>query len=213
MPDMPGFGDSDDLAGHAHAPERGRHLVDALAGTLDTLVGRGTSIRLAGFSFGGLVAAQLAAQRGDVRRLVLIGTAGHGGTRRMKTELANWRSEDPATRREGLRQNLAAFMLHAPAALDSLAMFVHETACLQTRFRSKAISRSASLQAALDRLDAPVLLIWGEHDVTAIPNEAAQQLAGAGAGREWCVVPGAGHWVQYEGAADVNRLLDWWLAT
>lgn len=213
VPDLPGFGDSDDLVGDVHDPARQQHLLDALVATLDTLVGRGAPVDLAGFSFGGLVAAELATQRGHVGRLALLGPAGHGGTRRQTSGLVKWRSDDPVHRREGLSSNLDAFMLHQPAARDSLAFSVHEAACLHTRFRSKAISRAAGLQAALAGFDDPVLLVWGEHDVTAVPYDLAPELAGEAPSREWCVIPGAGHWVQYEGADEVNGLLCRWFAT
>lgn len=213
VPDLPGFGDSDELVGDAHAPKRQQHLLDAVGATLDTLVGREAPIDLAGFSYGGLVAAELAAQRRHVRRLALLGSTGHGGPRRQRAEMVNWRSDDPVQRRSGLCHNMVAFMLHEPTAIDELAMSVHETSCLQTRFRSKAISRAGGLQAALDRYGGPVLLIWGEHDVTAAPHEMVPQLADQKTEREWCVVPGSGHWVQYEGADDVNRLLGSWFAT
>lgn len=213
VPDLPGFGDSDEIGTHAQPPERKQYVVDALSTTLDTLVGRNASIDVAGFSFGGLIASELASQRGHIRRLALLGTAGHGGTRRQQIEMVNWRGDDPVRMREALGHNLAVFMLHEPAAIDALALSVHENSCLRTRFRSKAISRAGGLRAALDRYGGPLLLIWGEHDVTAVPHEIAPVLAGEDDGREWCVVPCAGHWVQYEGADDVNRLLLRWFAT
>jgi 2-hydroxy-6-oxonona-2,4-dienedioate hydrolase len=212
VPDLPGFGDSDDLAGDAHARKNKQHLLDAVSATLDTLVGREAPIDVAGFSFGGLVAAELSAQRGNVRRLALLGSAGHGGTRRQRTELVNWRSDDLAQMRVALRHNLAALMLHEPASIDDLALFVHEASCLRTRFRSKSISRAGGLHGDLDRYGGEALLIWGEHDVTAVPHDIAPRLAGDDTRREWCVVPGAGHWVQYEQPDDVNRLLANWLA-
>src|SRR6202008_3581041 len=109
--------------------------------------------------FGGLIAPEIAGHRRHVRRLALLGPAGHGGTRRQKGALVNWRSNDPVRMREGLSSNLDAFMLHEPAPLDSLAFSLHEAACMRTRFRSKAISRTAGLQAALARIEGPVLLI------------------------------------------------------
>ena len=62
IPDMPGFHDSElpELSGVDA-------LADALIATLDTLVGRNQPVDLAGFSFGGLVAAQFAVRRGAVR--------------------------------------------------------------------------------------------------------------------------------------------------
>ena len=40
IPDLPGFGDSDELAIEAHADDRLQRLVDAVIGSLDALVGR-----------------------------------------------------------------------------------------------------------------------------------------------------------------------------
>ncbi len=210
VPDMPGFGDSENLDGAPHTADRLERLVDALIGTLDTLVGPGATIDLVGFSFGGLVAGHVAARHSGVRRLALLGPAGHGGTRRQRESLVDWRLNDRQKRLAALRHNLCAFMLHRPAEDGALALAVHEAACVATRFRSKAISRGVRLSDALDRFTKPVLMIWGEHDVTAVPEEAAERLAGGHAGRDWCVVPGAGHWVQYERYHDINQLLTAW---
>jgi pimeloyl-ACP methyl ester carboxylesterase len=210
VPDLPGFGDSGDLAIDAHAADRIERLIDALVGTFGTLVHRTTPIDVAGFSFGGVVAAQFTVLRRQVRRLALLGPVGHGGLRRQRVAMVNWRRPDRAGMLQGLRHNLEAFMLHDPVAVDDLAMSVHEASCLRTRFRSKAISHSKRLQGLLARYEHPVLLIWGEHDVTAFPHEIAPELAEAGTGREWCVVPGGGHWVQYERADEVNQLLRSW---
>jgi pimeloyl-ACP methyl ester carboxylesterase len=213
VPDLPGFGDSEPLGLAPHAPDRMRYLVDALEGSLDSLVGRGTPVGLAGFSFGGLVATQLAAQRGAVDRMALLGTAGHGGARRERAEMKNWRLPERDAMLAALRHNLLALMLHEEASADALALSVHEHCCARTRFRSRALSREGSLQTDLGRCRHPLLLIWGEHDVTAIPQAVAQQLATGGPGRDWCVVPGAGHWVQYERARDVNLLLLSWFGS
>lgn len=212
VPDMPGFGDSAELACGPHAPERMQHLVAALQATLDQLVGQGTVIELVGFSFGGLVAAQLAAQRGAVRRLALLGPAGHGGARRQTQALLDWRVDDLEASFAALRQNLYAFMLHAAEPGDELALQVHERACRQTRFRSKAISRAGGLAQALGEFGGDVLLLWGEHDVTAHPADMAAQLTLGHPRRTARIVPGSGHWVQYERAEVVNHELLAWLA-
>jgi 2-hydroxy-6-oxonona-2,4-dienedioate hydrolase len=213
VPDMPGFGQSDDLDGHPHDPRRLDRLVEALRATLEGLAGAVT-IDLAGFSFGGLVAAQLAVRlaeaRGGVGRLALLGPGGHGGGRPRDVELADWRLNDPAARHAALRQNLEAFMLHDRRAADALALSVHAQACEATRFRSKALSRAGGLQVALDRAACPVLLVWGEHDVTGVPAELGPALCADRPQRHWMLVPEAGHWVQYEAADTVNaRLIRW----
>lgn len=207
--DLPGCGDSDALAGDPHAAGRMEHLVDALIASVDTLVGRHTPIDVVGFSFGGVVAAQLAVQRARVRRLALLGPGGHGTARREHTPMVDWRLPDPQARLAALRHNLHAFMLHARAD-DPLALEVHRVSCEKTRLRSKALSRAALLPGLLQALDLPLLLLWGEHDVTADPAVLAPRLADDHPAREWIVVPGAGHWVQYERPHEVDQLLLHW---
>jgi len=210
VPDLPGFGDSDDLGLEAHAPERLALLVELLGAAVDQLVGARTPVGVAGFSFGGLVAAHLAVRRGGVDRLALIGPGGHGLHRRQRLALDDWRLPDPAARAAALRANLVAFMLHDEAAADELAIAVHTRSCEATRFRSRAISRTGGLQALLQAFEPPLLALWGEHDLTGEPDAIGDSLCRGRAHRRWCVLPGAGHWVQYEAAAAVNRLLVGW---
>lgn len=204
VPDLPGFGDSD------VAPGPGLDgLLDATLRSLDALVGPGTPIRLAGFSFGGLVAATLAARRHGVLDLSLLGPAGHGTARRPRGALQAWRElpTGSAAWLDAMRHNLLMHMLHDARSIDPLALQVHGQACLGTRFHSKSISRRGGLQAALAAYAGPVLQIWGAHDVTAHPDRTAALLAEGRNGWRSVVVPDAGHWVQYEAAAQVNALL------
>jgi pimeloyl-ACP methyl ester carboxylesterase len=208
VPDLPGCGDSD-----APAAPTLDALLDALLATLDRVVPREAPMRLAGFSFGGLVAAHLAVRRGGVTHLALLGPAGHGGARRPRGELRAWR--DLPTGSEAwqatMRHNLAMHMLHGDAAIDALALRIHGAACLRTRFHSKPISRAGGLGPLLDSYRGDVLLAWGEHDVTADPEAAARTLAGGHPQRRACIVPGGGHWVQYECAGEVNDMVQAWL--
>lgn len=206
VPDMPGFGESDDLEGAPHAQDRLARLVDSLAVTLDSLIGESSAIGLCGFSFGGLAAAHLAARRGGVERMVLIAPGGHGAARRERESMIDWRFDDERLRHDALRHNLRVFMLHDPARIDDVALAVHEACCLRTRFRSKSLSRGGLLQAALAARAIPTLMIWGEHDVTADPGAVGAALC-ADASRRWNVIPDAGHWVQFEQAGAVNDTL------
>ena len=209
VPDLPGFGDSDLPAGAS--------LDDLVATTLqslDRLVGAGTSLRLAGFSFGGLVAARLAQLRGGVTQLALLGPAGHGGRRRPRGELKAWRALESGSDAwtAVMRHNLLMHMLHDPAAVDEQALHIHGQSCLRTRFHSKTISRAGGLAEMLHGQQAPLLFVAGEHDVTLVPDATVQRLAQARAACSTHIVPQAGHWVQYEAAEAVNGLLLQWLA-
>ncbi|SEF32030.1 alpha/beta fold hydrolase [Variovorax sp. NFACC27] len=210
LPDMPGFNESDAPPRVAPGEDSLKPLLAALGGTLDQLIGAGTVIDLGGFSFGGLTAARFGAGRGAVRRLALIGSGGHGTLRRMTAQMINWRAApDREAERAALLNNLAALMLHDPAAIDALAFEIHDISCHGTRFRSKEVSQSGGLQQALGTLNVPTLLLWGEFDVTADPRPLVAQLATEGPAREGVVVDGAGHWAQYERADEVNaRLVD-----
>ena len=73
VPDLPGYGDSDLVESGDVEP-----IVESVVHSLDALEGRGSIVDLCGFSFGGLVASRVASDRGGVRRLAVIGTAGHG---------------------------------------------------------------------------------------------------------------------------------------
>ncbi|RZL88295.1 MAG: alpha/beta fold hydrolase [Variovorax sp.] len=208
LPDMPGFNDSDTPPPLAPGQDALTPSLEALAGTLDSLVGAGTPIDLVGFSFGGLVAAKFALHRGNVRRLALMGSGGHGTVRRMKVEMINWRAaQDRDEERAALLHNLGALMLHDRTAIDALAFAIHDISCHGTRFRSKEVSMAGGLREALDALGGPQLLAWGEHDVTADARPLVAQLAAGHPQREGVVIDGAGHWVQYERADEVNALL------
>lgn len=205
VPDLPGYGDSTTLP-----PEAGfEDIADATSQALDQLVGADTPVDIAGFSFGGAVAARIAATRG-ARRIALLGTAGHGSGRRPGPDLVSWKKLPEAERRAAFRHNLAALMIHDPAAIDDLALESYEAACVATHFRSRPISSSLRIAPILAAYPGPALFLWGEHDVTATPDAAAQSLIDGRAEREAAIIPGAGHWVQYEAVEAVNaRLLDW----
>ena len=194
--DLAGYGDSTAWSDHTLAA-----MVALTRESLDRLVGPDTPVGVAGFSFGGLVAAGLAAERTGVSCLALLGPAGHGGELRPQGELRNWK---PAFERgdwsefdDAMRRNLMMHMLHDPCSFDAAALAIHTQACLQTRFHSKRISRSAELPALLARYDGPLLLAWGEHDVTANPDAASSLLLQRRGPSSSVVIPRSGHWVQY----------------
>lgn len=204
--DLPGFGSS------AVPPEPTLEgLLRALLAAIDMALGGETPFALAGFSFGGLIAAHVAARRPGVHRLALLGSGGHGSARRPRGALQDWRpaagARDATVLHRIMRHNLLMHMLHDTSNLDDTALQVHTGACLRTRFRSKPISLAGGLQQCLDAYGGPVLLAWGENDVTATPTDAIETLSRGRHDCETLVVPSAGHWVQYESAEIVNRQL------
>lgn len=210
VPDLPGFGDSDDLPGPPHAPDRLDRLVRALGQGVVGCLGPRPQVDLAGFSFGGLIAATAAAAWApdlSVRRLLLLGPGGHGQRRPRHVDFVDWRLPEPAQRRAALRRNLEAFMFHDPARADDLALAIHTLACERTRFRSRALSVDDGLWPALAAFGGPVHALWGEDDATAVPHELGPLLRARHPGATWQTIPGAGHWAAYEAADAVNAAM------
>jgi len=206
LPDLPGCGESDQVA----PPASLERLVAALQHNIADLIGGGREIGLVAFSFGSVLASNLALARGGVRRLALLGATGHGLPRR-PLALKNWRRLEPGDAQAAAhRHNLAELMLHDPAAIDDLALLVHRSASERTRLRSKPLSHTDATRRALDQLHVPVLMAWGEHDPTTGGAATAQALADGHPERRCLLVPGAGHWVQYERPGEINALLAGW---
>jgi pimeloyl-ACP methyl ester carboxylesterase len=212
VPDLPGYGDSDT------PPEPTMtSLVNTTRAALDQLLGADTPVRLAGFSFGGLVAAHIAAQRPHVTHLALLGPASHGSPRRPKGALLDWRdaarAQDDAALARTMRHNLLMHMLEHPASIDELALELHTAACISTRFHSKKFSLAGGLVDALTAAQRtnPAMLqsaMWGEHDVTCTPHTVLAALQAVGLlPQRSMVVPHAGHWVQYEAPDAANAFV------
>lgn len=211
-PDLPGFGDSADFDSPPHDPNRLTQLLDCLVDGVDQLVGD-DPVFLTGFSFGGVVAGSLAPRLRHLQRLALLGCAGHGTERRETEPLSDWRAVQGTERERALLQNLQVFMLSTKQSADALALEIHARSCEMTRFRSKGISRGRALSQTLKTLDKPVMLVWGDADVTAMPAQAGEILAQGDPQKTWQIVEGAGHWVQYEKADEINALLTHWFNT
>jgi pimeloyl-ACP methyl ester carboxylesterase len=208
VPDLPGFGDSDD-------PPEGsdlQYIVEAFVASLEHLLGARSSIDLAGFSLGGVVTARAAVMRGAVRKLALLGSPGTGTPRRARAEMIRWRQADEAAQNAALRHNLLAHMMHDEANVDALAFEAYVTAVKRTRYHTRGVGSRSSLASILSEYSDPVLFVYGEHDVTGTPRLAEGVLVASTANREFRLVGDGGHWVQYERAEAVNEVLTGWFA-
>src|SRR5690606_35375519 len=99
VPDLPGYGDSDDHPAGADLDV----IIAALIASLERLLGEHATVDLAGFSLGGIVSAHLATRRGGVRQLALLGTPGTGTPRRPRGNMIRWRQADEAAQNAALR--------------------------------------------------------------------------------------------------------------
>jgi pimeloyl-ACP methyl ester carboxylesterase len=205
-PDLPGLGES------ATPPEP--HTAEGLANIvvegLELVFPDFTGLHIAGFSFGGVLGGHVAAQLGDrVRTFTIVGSNGLGLVRQ-PTGLR--RLPEDASEPEALavaRHNLAALMIADPAKIDELAVYIQAQNAPRGRVKSRRFSRADTLARALPLIKARIDGIWGERDATAYPHldDRARALRNVQPDARFEVIPGAGHWVQYEAADKFNPLL------
>jgi 2-hydroxy-6-oxonona-2,4-dienedioate hydrolase len=205
-PDLPGLGES------ATPPEP--HTAEGLAAIivegLETAVPRDRPLHIVGFSFGGVLGGHVAAQLGErLRGLTVVGSNGLGLVRQ---PTALQRVPAGASAVEALavhRHNLAALMIADPANIDELAVYIQSQNAPRGRVRSRRFSRADTLARALPLVKARLDGIWGERDATAYPHldERARTLRSVQPAARFEVLPGAGHWVQYEAADRFNMVL------
>jgi len=204
--DMPGLGES------ATPPEpwTAEGLAAIVVAGLDIILPKGATPNMAGFSFGGVIGGVAAAQLGDrLRGFTVVGSNGLGLERsptpleRVKAD--GTEAEEFATHRYNLNQ----LMIRDPDKIDELALWLQKTNHARARMRSRRFSRSGALVEALPKIKARLDGIWGERDATAYPHveERKRILQGVQPGARFSVVPGAGHWVQFEAADRFNEVL------
>lgn len=206
-PDMPGYGESD----APPEPHTAEGLAELVAAGIDRMLPPPAAFDLAGFSFGaiigGLVAARLGAR---VRTLVLLGPGGLGLEPAAPRVLLRL---EPAMAPEAVRhvhrENLRTLMLARPESADELSVTLQIDNVRRARFRSGTIPVSDVLLRALPDVRAHLAGIWGARDAFTSHHleESRRVLAAADPRFEMRVIDGAGHWVNYEAADEVNALI------
>jgi pimeloyl-ACP methyl ester carboxylesterase len=204
--DMPGLGDS------ATPPEpwTAEGLAAIVVEGLGTILPKDARPHMAGFSFGGVIGGVAAAQLGDrLKAFTVVGSNGMG-LERSPTPLERVAADaDEEKEFATHRYNLNQLMIHDPAKIDELALWLQKTNHAKARMRSRRFSRSGALVEALPKIKARLDGIWGERDATAYPHveDRKRILQGIQPGARFTVVPGAGHWVQFEAPDVFNRVI------
>lgn len=205
--DMPSYGESPSVPKDTPKDEYVGHVIDGLNKTVPT----GT-FRLAAFSFGGMVAASCAARMGArIHKLSLLGP---GGFARQDMELNMKKipaaSEGEAVMRSVLRHNLEVMMCAGAHRVTDETVDLHWANVKRARYDGRRISLTAGLMAScLKQINCPVQIIWGEKDALCHPNLQSRidEVRAAMPSIRVDTIAEAGHWVQYDAADEVNRLL------
>lgn len=208
VPDLPGMGESLDVPNDADLDGYGSYLLSAVdAG----LVPPDARFAVAGFSWGGVMTAWLAARLPErVFAACLLAPGGFppGSWHRPPLRAV----PDGATDAEANavhRGNLAMMMIDDPSSIDDLTVAMQRRNHAMTRFKSRFLGYRDTLGPSLAQLRCPVLAILPERDPLPQPDTAsrAEYLRRTAPHIECRTVPGASHWVAFEAPETVNRLL------
>lgn len=166
---------------------------------------------LVGFSFGGIAGALMASAAClPLMRFVVVGSTGLG-MRLPRLALQPWKGKADAGRRAALhRANLGTLMLGEEAARQPLALSLYTEDLDRDRYRGPPVGASTLLLDALARIQSsPVAGIWGAHDalVDREPSRAESAMRSVRPDLRFTVIPGAGHWVQFEQPTLFNAAL------
>ncbi len=205
--DMPGYGESPWISKSMPAEEFFSLVVDGV----NDIVPSGT-LRLAGFSLGGAVAAVCAARLGTrVVKLSLMGPGGFGGQQPdLGTKKIPPESAGEAVMREVLAHNLRAMMIADPAKVTDEAVDLHLANVRRTRYDGRHISLTDQLMAqCLKLMTCEVQIVWGAADVMCFAGiqPRIDECRAVRPDVRIDSVAGAGHWVMYEAADEVNALM------
>ncbi len=170
---------------------------------------------LVGHSMGGAIAAGVAiAYPRRVRGLVLIDAAGLGAREPLLFRVARWPLVGPALlalRGRGVTARILRSAYADPAKvseadIDQYYAPVTRKAYGRTLREVLREFRFDGLSGQLDRIVAPTLLLWGDHDRW-IPLALGRVFATGIPRSALLIVPDAGHAAQEEAADEVNRLV------
>lgn len=201
--DLPGFGASTKVA-----LPRLEDYEDFLVRLLE---GQGfASAHVVGHSFGGLMALGLALDHpARVRSLAVLGTSGMGPT------VTDFRSKMARAR---MREEIKAVIsraFHDPARINDLIESIVEGQLayraqpgvmeLLAEVNDRGAAWIAAVQARLDEIKLPMLVLWGSEDSATSPANA-DRVRGL-PNVEVYLFAGAGHAAQFEDAAAFNAKL------
>lgn len=205
VPDLPGLGESAPLP----PPAQPDTVATILTQGLDCVLGVEATYDLVGFSFGGMAATCVAERHGArVRSLTIVAS---GGVRPVgsQVELLKVRHLTGDERVAAHRTNLNRLMIADPTKIDALALYIQEWNTRHSRLKTPMLSASGALRQALAQVRVPVNGIWGAMDAPAKPraHEREAALRALRPDVNFHMIPGAGHWVAYEAAAEFNATL------
>jgi len=211
IPDMPGFGESEDLT-LPHTPEK---ISANIAETLLKLISPEETPIICGFSFGGLIAGHLSynlIERGlNPEKLILVGPGGLGAKRgKMRNMIARHSKMSEEEIYQAHKTNLEILMMHDATKVDDWSIHIQKQNTDAHRIKSRPISSTDTLARILEKQDVPLLLLWGEKDasVGVYLEDRMSILRDINSKVRFHVEYNLGHWIMYENDVIFNKILN-----
>ena len=211
IPDMPGFGESEDLT-LPHTPEK---ISANIAETLLKLISPEETPIICGFSFGGLIAGHLSynlIERGlNPEKLILVGPGGLGAKRgEMKNMIARHSKMSEEEIYQAHKTNLEILMMHDATKVDDWSVHIQKQNTDAHRIKSRPISSTDTLARILEKQDVPLFLLWGEKDasVGVYLEDRMSILRDINSKVRFHVEYNLGHWIMYENDVIFNKILN-----
>ena len=211
IPDMPGFGESEDLT-LPHTPEK---ISANIAETLLKLISPEETPIICGFSFGGLIAGHLSynlIERGlNPEKLILVGPGGLGAKRgEMRNMIARHSKMSQEEIYQAHKTNLEILMMHDATKVDDWSVHIQKQNTDAHRIKSRPISSTDTLARILEKQDVPLFLVWGEKDasVCVYLEERMSILRDINSKVRFHVEYNLGHWIMYENDVVFNKILN-----
>jgi len=211
IPDMPGFGESEDLT-LPHTPEK---ISANIAETLLKLISPEETPIICGFSFGGLIAGHLSynlIERGlNPEKLILVGPGGLGAKRgEMRNMIPRHSKMSEEEIYQAHKTNLEILMMHDATKVDDWSVHIQKQNTDSHRIKSRPISSTDTLAKILEKQDVPLFLLWGEKDasVGVYLEDRMSILRDINSKVRFHVEYNLGHWIMYENDVIFNKILN-----
>lgn len=208
-PDLPGFGDSEDMRNFSYTLDEAASFLEAFRRRL-----RLQSFHLVGHSMGGSIAAHYAAKHpGNVRKLVLISTPTRSSSVALRMRMPGVSQFLSATyrfRSEAILKWTFYHGLHKPEYQDldfvraNIQTISHTTKT--ALIESARLFRKMNLEDDLRRINRPTLIVFGDKDRTVSTREVALQKKNLPQPYV-AIITGSGHSPNFERPEIFNQLL------
>lgn len=204
IPDLPGYGLSDLPAEPSMAS-----VGQGVAAGLTEILGETAPYKVFGFSFGGTVAARLLVDHpGRQSHMMMVAPGGISAPQ--SPPMRSVRNRTGADLVDAIRFNLTSIMFADPATICPQAMRIQFEGSAQARMRVERLDWGPRLSEIVPGFAGEFSAVWGDSDVFPNPGELPERCDLI---RGWCpqadaqLLPGVGHWTQFEAADTVNQML------